>query len=872
MKKKLLASIFVLTLLVALIVCVGIGASAASTATVPTALDGQQIEVWLVAGQSNAFGDAIAENYPTDEAYAEYKTLLTNGASDVYHLYNSSTEFVPAAFGQGSKTHSGPEIGITTALSGKGKQNAIIKLAYGDTSLYNGTTSSAAIKYGTWTPPSYIQKYSINTNGNKTGDLYLSFILKVKEGLDKLVDAGYTPIIKGLWWMQGEADTFGEASSAAYAELLETLIADMRADLSKISGTNCSEMPFVYGRILANSKHAIPTYLADVQAAQDEVAAKNLKNVYMIDTTKDLIDPVTKTHRDPVQQDRWHYDSLSQQMIGEAFVRSVQGLTEAQTKYGYVPTDYADASDYPFALFNKVGENYNYAFDSAYSAANYDALMTRAITLTKADGTATTEEAVILLRADADTTKLPTYTSNIGKTVTIDLGGHTLVARNSLCNTATVDCLAEGATEAKNGTINVKNGTLLMGNHGILYAAKAGSGNYTLEKKLTLNFEDLNIGFADGASTTCKTLLGIAYNSHTGDVVAKYEMNFVNCNIDAVTNCPTDSSFKIAKLAASTETEANGYNSAVAITFKGCQIKVKDVNHLNIPMSPEGDSVTFIKGENGTYGKVILPTGTYANTYSGSDDGYATSVTYKATSTVSDGYTTYNLVGAGNVATPYGTIDKEYADANAYPFVIFMGGECIGAYATWKSTLTAAITPIAGTDTGNKTVQILLRKDYTQGTSDTTTVLYKTAGNIVFDLGGKTFLGKTYIWDLTFQTIDKTTDGPIATDSSIVVKNGELLIGYNKPIMASAYADNERLTAQTYNVTFENVDFGYASGATTTTPLYIINHNNRTVKSGTVNITFDNCNFDFTANAPSGKTCTWFNFKDTYDSVNITQL
>ena len=91
---------------------------------------------------------------------------------------------------------------------------------------------------------------------------------KVEEGIALLEESGYKPVIRGVYYMQGEADTFGVASSGAYAELLETLIYDMRADLTEIAGYDCSELPFVYGRIHRNPEvpHGYPEYLAAVQA------------------------------------------------------------------------------------------------------------------------------------------------------------------------------------------------------------------------------------------------------------------------------------------------------------------------------------------------------------------------------------------------------------------------------------------------------------------------------------------------------------------------------------------------------------------------------------------------------------------------------
>ena len=219
MKKRIATILITLVLTLAAVVGVAITSSAADTAAeLPAAASGEVIDLWLVAGQSNAIGSANVKNYPTDEAYAEYKTMLTNGSDNVWHIRNDYTEFVPTAFSQGSGTYSGPEIGIATALMNSTNKAAIVKVAYGNTCLYENTSSKESINYGTWTPPSYIEKHNINTVGNRTGDLYLSFIAKAAEAVSELESKGYTVNLKGVWYMQGEADTLTSSTTTARYE------------------------------------------------------------------------------------------------------------------------------------------------------------------------------------------------------------------------------------------------------------------------------------------------------------------------------------------------------------------------------------------------------------------------------------------------------------------------------------------------------------------------------------------------------------------------------------------------------------------------------------------------------------------------------
>ena len=108
----------------------------AAEAEMPLANGDKTVNVWLIAGQSNAMGMAEVKNYPADEAYAGYKTLLTNGSSNVWYMATTDTQFKPTKFGA---SWAGPEIGIATALDSNGEMNAVIKVAWGNTSLYNNT-------------------------------------------------------------------------------------------------------------------------------------------------------------------------------------------------------------------------------------------------------------------------------------------------------------------------------------------------------------------------------------------------------------------------------------------------------------------------------------------------------------------------------------------------------------------------------------------------------------------------------------------------------------------------------------------------------------------------------------------------------------
>ena len=335
MKSKTNKLLLALLSLVLILSCLAIVISANATDKGNTE-EGKKINVWLIAGQSNAVGYGETSNYPDGYSDAD---MLDAGVENVLYYgkgYGSDiTEFVPVTFGLGKNAaYSGAEIGIATALSKSGEMNVVIKYADGDTQL-SAMGVDANNNIATWTSPSYIKANSdISFEGDKIGDLYDGFIDTVAEAVAKLRRDGYVPTVQGFWWMQGERDgNHGKMTAELYADLLTNLISDVRRDVGIITGEDLSEMPAVYGKIYRNPAYPPNSEagLAAVQAGQDLVVASgSVKNVAMLDMTSDLVDPETGKAKDLFQQDGWHYDSLTQQMMGEAFVKKANNLRSSK--------------------------------------------------------------------------------------------------------------------------------------------------------------------------------------------------------------------------------------------------------------------------------------------------------------------------------------------------------------------------------------------------------------------------------------------------------------------------------------------------------------------------------------------------------------
>ena len=162
-----------------------------STSYKPKKLDPntQYDDVYLLMGQSNASGCAFQSYLETKapEVFAKY----TTGTDKVMISYDCDerieNNFVPTQFGFGNNAECfGPEIGMAEVLSKQEGTSYIIKATYSGSCLLT-------------------EYVSVDKNKQK---LYKRFISFIKQQLKTLVKQGKTPRVRGVFWMQGESDTF----------------------------------------------------------------------------------------------------------------------------------------------------------------------------------------------------------------------------------------------------------------------------------------------------------------------------------------------------------------------------------------------------------------------------------------------------------------------------------------------------------------------------------------------------------------------------------------------------------------------------------------------------------------------------------------
>ena len=301
----------------------------------------KDIDVYLIAGQSNGVGYTAVDS-ESEQAEIAKDERYRNGFDDVkYYGYvecNKDTT-LPAnialrsvKLGKGADSQGktretkyetfGPELGMAKYFADNGIANTnygIIKYAAGGTAIYDEFTSNMGSQYGNWMSPSLVAKYG-KGSATLTGLCYANFLTTVRQGLKAYKDNGYNPVIKGLAWMQGESESQSANNSKRYAELLSTMIADMRKDLTEISGQDLSELLTVVAKIPSKYKDVVSSAAyVDVVRAQMDAVAENDADVITIDNDFVTL-PGTDNH---------HYNVPDMLQVGhnfaEAFIEATNG-------------------------------------------------------------------------------------------------------------------------------------------------------------------------------------------------------------------------------------------------------------------------------------------------------------------------------------------------------------------------------------------------------------------------------------------------------------------------------------------------------------------------------------------------------------------
>lgn len=237
----------------------------------------ESVSVFLLGGQSNMVG--LGRNQELPEALAQPNENVQIWQDSTRAFINLQPGFSNPFSGDGPEF--GPELTFGRSIQGyNGKDVYLIKHATGSTSLIND-----------WNP---------NGANNREYDI---FVDRVDKALADLRGQGVNYSIDGMLWMQGEADSYSEASANAYQANLTAFIGDMRDRYGQ-------GMKFVIGQLHNSFDTA---YDDRVRNAQFSVAAADGNT------------SVASTNGFGLYGDQIHYNTAGQISLGYSFANAVKG-------------------------------------------------------------------------------------------------------------------------------------------------------------------------------------------------------------------------------------------------------------------------------------------------------------------------------------------------------------------------------------------------------------------------------------------------------------------------------------------------------------------------------------------------------------------
>ena len=193
----------------------------------------------------------------------------------------------------------------------------VIKWAVGGTSI---TSENEGSRGGHWSAdPKWLAQ---NTPTAKKGkSLLLSFAQQISNSISKTLSRlpeGYH--IDAFLWHQGESDS---AYGADYYDNLKNVVAYVRNHLTRKTGVDYSELPFIFGSVAKSNKR----YNAEVEAAMKRLASED-KNAYLIDMSKATL-----------LKDRLHFDKTSAEYLGKQMYDTMLQASSMNKKSSQLPFD-----------------------------------------------------------------------------------------------------------------------------------------------------------------------------------------------------------------------------------------------------------------------------------------------------------------------------------------------------------------------------------------------------------------------------------------------------------------------------------------------------------------------------------------------------
>ncbi len=260
------------------------------------------VDVYILSGQSNMGGFGLSAELPESLKPVIPGAYVWSGADFI--------ELNPM-----SNTYFGPEVAFAwTYLNLNSQQDIyLIKQSVGGIPLHPGWDSY--IWKGVDPGPDRDNYYpGVSLADPNIGNQYRQLSDVFLAALQKLDDDNTPYVIKGILWLQGEADAKGVESATTYAQYLEILSDRMHEDL----GLSDTIVPLVYGQVLPYEPtpdrftHRVELRQSQANADRDSGHQDSFENAYMVST-----DDAT------LLEDHVHYDTEGQLLIGTAFAEEM---------------------------------------------------------------------------------------------------------------------------------------------------------------------------------------------------------------------------------------------------------------------------------------------------------------------------------------------------------------------------------------------------------------------------------------------------------------------------------------------------------------------------------------------------------------------
>lgn len=277
--------------------------------------------VIILAGQSNAVGVGhvkyLSKHFPP-EKIAEFEAGYPRIPINYFSHDKKSGGFVPTGMGctELSKNTLGLEVGLAERLTEASPEGDVflVKCAVGGTSLWRDWLSpSGGDAYDptacALSPAEAV--FAINHGlPLKAGWCYNELVRLTRESLDILEATGYTPVIRGFCWMQGEGDADIPEHTDHYAARYDAL----RRDFSETFA------PYVAGCVFTDGGISeIWTLWREMNAVKRTYAEAHANCVFV-----DTVAHGLSTREEPEEEpDIYHYDLGSTVELGRLFAEAL---------------------------------------------------------------------------------------------------------------------------------------------------------------------------------------------------------------------------------------------------------------------------------------------------------------------------------------------------------------------------------------------------------------------------------------------------------------------------------------------------------------------------------------------------------------------